>query len=151
MKTIIINGYIRCKKNKQWGYYEELEIEREESQFSKDNLPKLIAEMLKDYKCEPSAKQRVDTVEAGLEESKHINNVFMRVYYSNEKKPLEEIKENNLRKLLGDLDIYIEWDGYSEFSITGYETQSFVLGNHDLKNFFLELIDKYVYILIDVK
>ena len=75
----------------------------------------------------------------------------MRIYYSNKKKPLEEIQENHLKKLLGDLDIYIEWDGYSEFTILDYDTKNFMIGNHNLKEIFLQYIDKYVYIIIDLK
>ena len=78
------------------------------------------------------------------------NNVQLRYYTSdNEIKSKEEIEEKYLAKISGSIDIAVENIGYSEYTITGYETTNFKLGGHDLEEEFSRYIGKYVCIIID--
>lgn len=49
----------------------------------------------------------------------------------------------------GSIDIAVENIGYSEYTITGYSTENFKLGGHDLEKIFSSYIGKYVCIIID--
>lgn len=63
-----------------------------------------------------------------------LENVTLKIYSSNEKKPLEEIEENHIRQMLGDLSIIGQLDGYSEYTITGFDVSSLFLGDHNVQN-----------------
>lgn len=77
-------------------------------------------------------------------------NIQLRYYVSdNEIKSLEEIQEKYLQKILGSIDIAVENIGYSEYTITGWVTENFMLGGHDLEEIFSNYIGKYVCIIVD--
>ncbi len=77
-------------------------------------------------------------------------NIQLRYYVSdNEIKSLEEIQEKYLQKILGSIDIAVENIGYSEYTITGYVTDNFMLEGHDLEEIFSNYIGKYVCIIVD--
>ena len=77
-------------------------------------------------------------------------NIQLRYYVSdNEIKSLEEIQEKYLQKILGSIDIAVENIGYSEYTITGWVTENFMLGGHDLEEIFSNYIGKHVCIIVD--
>lgn len=78
------------------------------------------------------------------------DNIQLRYYISDsEIESQEEIEEKYLQKILGSIDIAVENIGYSEYTITGYETENFTLGGHDLEEIFSNYIGKYVCIIVD--
>lgn len=78
------------------------------------------------------------------------DNIQLRYYVSdNEIKSQEDIEEKYLQKILGSIDISVEYVGYSEYTITGYVTENFRLGGHDLEEIFSNYIGKYVCIIVD--
>ena len=78
------------------------------------------------------------------------DNVQLRYYISEDKiNSREEIEKKYLEKISGSIDISVENIGYSEYTITGYVTQNFKLGGHDLEKIFSNYIGKYVCIIVD--
>lgn len=80
-----------------------------------------------------------------------IPNVQMSFHASDEPITHEQAQEKLALLSMGLLDINICWYGYSEYTILGYETSKFMLGNHDLEKIFESYDGKHVVIEIDVK
>ena len=87
--------------------------------------------------------------------NKMINNVFMQIHVSDKEITLEEANNNCILMSLGQLDIYETWYGYSEWTIMGYDLQSFRLvgndGEHDLNDIFLNYVGKYLILVVEIK
>ena len=87
--------------------------------------------------------------------NKMINNVFMQIHVSDKEITLEEANNNFILMSLGQLDIYETWYGYSEWTIMGYDLQSFRLvgndGEHDLNDIFLNYVGKYLILVVEIK
>ena len=87
--------------------------------------------------------------------NKMINNVFMQIHVSDKEITLEEANNNCILMSLGQLDIYETWYGYSEWTIMGYDLQSFKLvgndGEHDLNDIFLNYVGKYLILVVEIK
>ena len=96
-------------------------------------------------------RSNYDKGEGTTEDSLFIPNVFLRIYASDKKISLDEVVEKDVRKMSGDLDLLTEWYGYSEYTIEGYDTVNFTLGNHHLDQLFKAYEGKYVHILVEVK
>ena len=78
------------------------------------------------------------------------DNVQLRYYISENKiNSREEIEKKYLEKISGSIDISVENIGYSEYTITGYSTENFKLGSHDLEKIFSNYIGKYVCIIVE--
>lgn len=78
------------------------------------------------------------------------DNIQLRYYISDSKiNSQDEIQEKYLQKIVGNMDIAVENIGYSEYTITGYETENFKLGGHNLEEIFSNYIEKYVCIIVD--
>ena len=96
------------------------------------------------------------------DEDKHIlsintmvDNVFIQIHVSDKEITLEEANNNFILMSLGQLDIYETWYGYSEWTIMGYDLQSFKLvgndGEHDLNDIFLNYVGKYLILVVEIK
>ena len=87
--------------------------------------------------------------------NKMINNVFVQIHVSDKEITLEEANNNFILMSLGQLDIYETWYGYSEWTIMGYDLQSFRLvgndGEHDLNDIFLNYVGKYLILVVEIK
>lgn len=78
------------------------------------------------------------------------DNIQLRYYVSDDEiKSQEDIEEKYLQKILGSIDISVEYVGYSEYTITGYVVENFTLGGHNLEEIFSNYIDKYVCIIVN--
>lgn len=78
------------------------------------------------------------------------DNIQLRYYISDsEIDSQEDIQEKYLQKILGIIDISVENIGYSEYTITGYVTENFTLGGHDLEKIFSAYIGKYACIIVE--
>ena len=84
-----------------------------------------------------------------------VDNVFMQIHVSDKEITLEEANNNFILMSLGQLDIYETWYGYSEWTIMGYDLQSFRLvgndGEHDLNDIFLNYVGKYLILIVEIK
>lgn len=126
--VIIKNGY-------RWGDVLSVEI----GDFIEKNNDKLS--LLYDKEVDEDLGYRISTRE---------DNIQLRYYISDIKiKSKEEIEEKYLQKVLGSIDISVENIGYSEYTITGYSTENFTLGGHDLEKIFSNYIGKYVCIIVE--
>lgn len=84
------------------------------------------------------------------ESSDTIDNVFLRIYVSNEKCSLEQAMEGYLEKMFGCLLATGQEYGYSEYTIEGFHVHSLRLGGHDLNKILKSKEGKYLHVLIDV-
>ena len=84
-----------------------------------------------------------------------VDNVFIQIHVSDKEITLEEANNNFILMSLGQLDIYETWYGYSEWTIMGYDLQSFRLvgndGEHDLNSIFLNYVGKYLILVVEIK
>ena len=84
-----------------------------------------------------------------------VDNVFVQIHVSDKEITLEEANNNCILMSLGQLDIYETWYGYSEWTIMGYDLQSFRLigndGEHDLNDIFLNYVGKYLILVVEIK
>ena len=84
-----------------------------------------------------------------------VDNVFVQIHVSDKEITLEEANNNFILMSLGQLDIYETWYGYSEWTIMGYDLQSFRLvgndGEHDLNDIFLNYVGKYLILVVEIK
>ena len=83
-----------------------------------------------------------------------VDNVFVQIHVSDKEITLEEANNNFILMSLGQLDIYETWYGYSEWTIMGYDLQSFRLvgndGEHDLNDIFLNYVGKYLILVVEI-
>lgn len=70
-------------------------------------------------------------------------------YTSNKECSLEEAQTGFLNKLYGDIDVYGENYGYSEYTICGMDLVNFTIGNHDLESILESHLGKYIHIIIE--
>lgn len=113
-----------------------------------------ITSILNDDQFQPSVVD-ADNDPYCVDISMNIPRVSFRVHYSDEKCTLEEALDKHILMSVGELDIYRQWYGYSEWTILGYDLINFKLvsedgGEHDLKEIFKSNVGKYVHILIDI-
>lgn len=83
-------------------------------------------------------------------DSMYIPKVLMRMHFSNEEITLEQAEEKQILSSIGELDIYTEWYGYSEWTILGYNVENFTVGNHDIEDILKSNEGKYAHILVDI-
>lgn len=79
--------------------------------------------------------------------------ISFKVFLSDNKCSLKEAENKQILASVGELDIYQEWFGYSEFTVMGYDVINFALtsedgSGHDLQQFFTNYIGKYTHIVI---
>ena len=143
MPKIIINGWIE-------------EEEYDETYPSIDEIP--IHEILSDKIIELGISTN-DSLCYNDEDEIAINtmidNVFVQIHVSDKEITLEEANNNFILMSLGQLDIYETLYGYSEWTIMGYDLQSFRLvgndGEHDLNDIFLNYVGKYLILVVEIK
>jgi hypothetical protein len=82
--------------------------------------------------------------------SLYLPKVSLQAYFSNKKTSLEEVIEKNILNTIGDLDIYTEWYGYSEWTIEGYDVVNFTIGNHNLEEILSSYNGKYAHIVLEI-
>lgn len=83
------------------------------------------------------------------ESTEVIKNVFIRIYESEEKNTLEQAVSGFVKKMFGDLTLTGQEYGYSEYTVEGFNVNSFEFGGHDLDKILKSIGHKYVWILID--
>lgn len=109
-----------------------------------------VARMVAD-KIDSDTHSKHEEDEYNTDISVYAPNVFFRFYVSDAKCTLEEAEKGYVEKILGSLDIYSTWYGYSEYTIEGYNIENFTVGNHDIEKILESYDGKYIHILIDVK
>lgn len=116
-----------------------------------DTLAKEVGDFIKENNNKLSGIYNKEVAEdLGYSVCTSKDNIQLRYYVSDyEIKSLEDIQEKYLKKIVGSIDIAVENIGYSEYTITGYSTENFKLGGHDLEKIFSSYIGKYVCIIID--
>lgn len=124
--------------------------------FCSESIASIIAGKISEIMTEETKPSLQDN-SAGkgnqIEVSMHTPLVFMKMYFSNKKCSIEEAESNLIFASIGELDILQEWYGYSEFTIMGYDVESFSLvsinGKHDIQNILESNLHKYVHIVIE--
>ncbi|MEI2422663.1 hypothetical protein V6O07_20465, partial [Arthrospira platensis SPKY2] len=67
-----------------------------------------------------------------------------------EKELLDVVELNQLKTLIGDININASDYGYSAWTIEGFTVYDLTVGGHDLHQILKDNKDKYVHIIIDV-
>lgn len=76
----------------------------------------------------------------------------LRIYYTDKECDLTTAMLTVDNKLFGDSDVYleVEYEGYSEYTITGIDIREFMIGGHDLREELLSHKDKYCHFILEV-
>lgn len=80
----------------------------------------------------------------------YIEDCNLRIYFTNKKCKLEEAMlamDNYMYG--GDLKTRVNWCGYSEYTITGLNLDTFTIGGHDLDSILCSHIGEYCHIIIE--
>lgn len=134
-KTIHLHGFLRSD------HYEGMRFSGEDES---------IAQIISGYIAREngySKHQPEDDFQTVI--SLNVPNVFLRMHFSDKEISLAEAENNQILSSVGELDIYTEWYGYSEYSIEGYSVENFTVGNHNIEEILESNNNKYVHILID--
>lgn len=113
-----------------------------------DSIAKLIAYAIRNERCGVSKHQPED--DSQTDKSILVPNVFLRFHLSDREVSLYEAEEKQIMMSIGELDIYTEWYGYSEYTIEGYSVQNFTIGNHDIESILNTYIGKYAHIILEI-
>lgn len=70
-------------------------------------------------------------------------------YISDNKISLEEVRNRYTMQLLGALDVYGEYYGYSIYTILGFDLQNFTIGNHNLTKILSQYKGKYLNFVLE--
>lgn len=83
-----------------------------------------------------------------------VENIFMQIHVSDKEITLDEANSNNILMSIGELDICETWYGYSEYTIEGYDIESFRLigkdGGHDLNKILSNHVGKYLNMVVTI-
>lgn len=107
---------------------------------------KLADELSENYNLPNSFGTEDDVFEETLET---IPNVKLQIYSSDNKKSLEKVKEDHLKEILGDVTIEGSLNGYSEYTIMGFDISRMWIGGHDIQNIINSYIHKYLHIILE--
>lgn len=79
-----------------------------------------------------------------------INNCNIRVYFTDKECSLENaMLAFDTFIYGGDINTEVEFEGYSEYTITGLELKQFSIGGHDLQKEFLSYYGKYMHLILE--
>ena len=78
-----------------------------------------------------------------------IPNVKLQIYSSDKELPLDKVEENHLREVLGDVTLEGSQNGYSEYTIMGFDIERLWLGGHDVQKIIDSYGHKYLHILME--
>lgn len=129
-------------------------LSNDKDNFYSPVLSDRIAQEIEEYiESAPSKHQPREGMEFedGVEISLNVPSVALRIYATENISTLEQAQKKVVLNTLGALDIYQEWVGYSEYTVTGYDVINFSIGGHDLDKIFKSYENKYVHILIELR
>ena len=79
-----------------------------------------------------------------------IPNCNLTIYYTDDICDYEEAQEALLNALYGDMMVHISYVGYSEYTITGLNLETFTIGGHDLARELESHNGEYCWIKIEI-
>lgn len=82
------------------------------------------------------------------EEITYIPDCSLTIWYTNKKCTFDEAQEALCNHLDGCMTVNVVYLGYSEYTITGYDLETFKIGGHDLRKEFNDHIGEYCWIRI---
>lgn len=133
---LILNGWISRDYDGELGIF----CRRSENISDVRSFSDLIADK---FGCE-----RLDDIGLGKRQTV-IQNANLRCWFSDEECTLEEAQKNFESYLYtGNLFTSGHYIGYSEWTITGFELDSFVLGGHDLDAEFENHLGQYMHFIL---
>lgn len=95
-----------------------------------------------------------DEYDYNIDISTLVENVSIQVHVSDKEITLDDANYNNILMSIGELDICETWYGYSEYTIEGYDIESFRLigndGGHDLNKILLNYVGKYLNMIVTI-
>lgn len=78
-----------------------------------------------------------------------IPNCNLKFYISDNKIDLDEVSIKYTMQLIGNIDVQGESYGYSEYTIEGFNTDNFSIGNHNLNKILCDYEGKYINLIIE--
>ena len=119
---------------------------------------------LKDYESDRYGKSIIESIESFAEENgmtgvhnkglggrkAYIDDCNMRAYFTSEECDLEEamLAMDNFM-YGGDIKTRVDYEGYSEYTITGLDLEEFSIGGHDLEYEFKSHYGEYCHLIIE--
>ena len=140
-KKIVISGFLGFEEDgNNVTIYED-----KEKSWADDILIEIIEDSIR-----PSILSALDEYNEELGgTSYYIPNCNISFYISDNKLLLEDVSEKYTMQLLGSIDVFGENYGYSEWTIIGFNTQKFTIGNHNLNEILRSYKDKYINLIIE--
>ena len=141
---IIIKGWIEIDKWEGFAEINDLPIHRQLNR----EIELLGVNTKNSYSCNERNEwnQNVNSL---------VENVFIKLHVSDKEMTLEEANDKLILASIGELDIFETWYGYSEYTIEGYELESFKLkgnqGEHDLEKILLDYVGKYLIMEVEIR
>lgn len=141
----IIKGWVSYEED-----WEEENIFISESK-SKHRYNENLRELINDafYNLDFDEVSNDDDFSIGIDRRYIEKNVSMQLFASDKEESLESIQEKVILDSMGLLEYQVDWHGYSEYTIMGYEIQEFKLGGHNMFEIIKSYEGKYVYLVID--
>ncbi|MDP9675300.1 hypothetical protein J2W97_001283 [Paenibacillus jamilae] len=76
---------------------------------------------------------------------------FVQIYLSNKEITYEEAIDYQILSSIGELDIQVDWVGYSELTISYFSTEHMTVGGHDIEKILSSYLGKYAIVNIEIK
>lgn len=146
MEKQIIKGWVLHEEN--WDE-ENIFISKSESEciYYEENLRILITQALDSLGFEDIAND--EDFSNSIDNIYIEKNVSMQLFVSDKEESLDSIKERIALDSMGLLKYQVNWYGYSEYTIMGFNIETFKLGGHDMFEIIKSYEGKYVYLVID--
>ncbi|ASA22654.1 hypothetical protein [Paenibacillus donghaensis] len=77
--------------------------------------------------------------------------VFIQIYLNEKEFTLNEAINFQILSSMGELDVQVDWIGYSELTISYLSTENLTIGGHNIENMLAQYIGKFVLISVEVK
>ncbi|MEK4427728.1 hypothetical protein MHB54_00560 [Paenibacillus sp. FSL M7-0802] len=76
---------------------------------------------------------------------------FIQIYLSSKEITYEEAIDHQILSSIGELDIQVDWVGYSELTISYFSTEHLTVGGHDIEKILSSYIGKYAIVNVEIK
>lgn len=140
MAQLYIKGWVKFDYNDNVGYVKNMERSYADS----------IADEVSCFADTHECGFQWETDEGLGEYHAIIPNCSLRIYFTKQESILDEAIEALIMHSSGIMETSIALEGYSEYSITGYEVENFTIGGHNLESEISEHIGEYMHFVLEV-
>ncbi|QWU14299.1 hypothetical protein SAMN04487895_101599 [Paenibacillus sophorae] len=76
---------------------------------------------------------------------------FVQIYLNEKEFTPDEAINYHILSSMGEIDVQVDWIGYSELTISYFSTENLIIGGHNIENMLAQYIGKYVLISVEIK